>query len=140
MRRISGAIGVMGTPVAGAIAFAAMQVDQYIAPELSDLAGSEETIALIMIEELEADGSLTTREARNMARATIKALEEIKNTPAAPQASPSQRRPRTEILSLMQKGPGKTDLESPAPAAAPAPNYLPLALGVVAVIFILRGS
>ena len=78
MRLISSAIGAIGTPLAGTIAFAAINVDKYIALAQSRLAGSEETIALMMIEELELDGTLSVREARNMAKATLKAMEEAK--------------------------------------------------------------
>jgi len=133
MRRISSAIGVMGSPVAGAIAYAAMNVDKYIAPAQSALAGSEETIALLMIEELEADGTLSTREARNMAKATLKALEEAKNGATNGTVPPRLRLP---------PGPGPRSLPAApgAPSTAGPATYWPWVAAAIGAIFILRGS
>jgi hypothetical protein len=133
MGKISAAISGMASPLAGAIAYAAMNVDKYIAPAQSRLAGSEETIALLMIEELEADGTLTTREARNMAKATLKAIEETKNNAANGTVPPRLRLP---------PGPGPRGLPAApgAPSTAGPVTYWPWVAAALGALFILRGS
>jgi len=132
MGKITAAITAMGSPLAGAIAYAAMNVDKYIAPAQSALAGSEETIALLMIEELEADGTLSTREARNMAKATLKAIEETKNQAAAGTVPPRLRIP---------PGPTRQVWGSPATIApGGAVTYWPWVAAALGALFILRGS
>ena len=69
------AITTIGTPVAGAISAAAIGIDTQLAPEMRELAGSQEAIALMLIEELEADGQITEAEAERLAKQTIDILE-----------------------------------------------------------------
>jgi len=136
MAAVSLAVSVLASPVGGIIAEAAMQVDKHIAPQLSDLAGSEEAIALMMIEELERDGTLSAREARNLAQDTIRALDEIKN-----ETSPAPVRPRFRPPPGPRPGmlPPATAPAPPATAKAEPVNYWPF-IAIGAAILFLRGS
>jgi len=126
---VTSAVTVLGTPIAGAVAAAALQIDRHLAPEMRELSGTQEALALMIVDELVEEGRITAGQAETLARETLATLAD---TPA--EEAP---RPRTRAW-LLSQGP-RPGVLSPSDKSTPPPLW-PMALGVLAIIFFLRGT
>ena len=116
-------------PVAGGVATAAIGIDTKLAPEMRELAGSQEAIALTLIEELEADGQITEAEAERLAKQTIDILE----TPA----EEKQTRGRRRNFSAIARGPGRQTSTGGTPIADTGPTIEPWQIAAAAALLFL---
>jgi hypothetical protein len=100
-------------PLAGLIVAAAIGIDTKLAPAMQDLANSEEAIALMIIDDMVANGQISEAEGARLAKESI----DLMQAPAETSAARSQRRARNYKISATA-GPGPRNLLGSADSAA----------------------